>query len=76
MPPGRALWKNSCGGAVVVFEVADRALRGRRIDAGTEIHRGLPVEGVVNVLAIGDPDVDAPRTAGPVAREEQPVLIA
>jgi hypothetical protein len=60
----------------VVLELARRGLHERRIDPGAGIPRPLPVEGVVNVIAVRDPDVHASRTAAPVAGEEQPILVA
>ena len=51
----------------VVLEIAGGAVVEHRIDAGAEVDRRLPVEGIVHVPAVRDPDVVGSQAAGPVA---------
>src|SRR6266404_1553568 len=58
-----------------VFEIARAVIVSGGVDSWTEIHRWLPVEIVMRVLALGDPDVYPAETAGTLTLKKHQMLV-
>src|SRR3972149_2557474 len=62
---------------LAVLEIARPRVKGRRVDPGAEVHGGLPVKVIVDMLAVGGPHIEAAKaTRSAKAVEEHQVTVA